>query len=187
MYKLSYKNCIFPIFLSGLVAINAAHASFLFPSASDKLKQNSNNPTPNKALSPDEFRSRVNTISQQNQNQLNNQVQQLLAKQPKPAPLPPPPSSVTKNPEKTNSAAASAPGESSEENADNSQQENQSSESSENDSLPPTTAPQQTSGSSSTTNTQNQNYSGFIGSGSSTNKSGTSGSKSNSGSLGIKY
>lgn len=131
-----------------------------------------------KVLSPDEFTKRVNSLNEQNQAGLTNQVQQLLSKQPPAPALPPPPAPLAKTP-----AATIPPVDESDKNPPpetvapkSAPTPKNSDETASQAAAPPAPLP-----------VQNQNYSGFIGANtapSTTNKNGTQ--KSNSG-WSVKY
>lgn len=169
-----FKNLIFSFIV--IVATSSIANAQLFsfsPSGNDAPKNNFSPSATNKVLSPEEFKNRVDTLSQQNQSGLNQQANQMLSKQ---TPLPPsPPVADTRKqkPAETNSLnttpAVPTPTDSA----------------SSADTTPEETAPTLPSASSSTDEAasipppQNQTYMGFQGTGTS---SGSSSSSKSSGS-----
>ena len=180
---------MFNIKLNGLLALicfmalSSANASF-WPPAPDN-NTNKNAAPANKVLSPDEFKSRVNSVSQQNQAGLNNQVQQILSKQPAAPSLPPPPIPQKKQP-KAQTPAANETNEPNETPPTIPEPPQDTTETALPAAAPPANSPPPAAAAPAPQ--QNQSYSGFIGTGnnnaSPTNKGGAT--KSNGG-WSVKY
>ena len=163
------------IALIGLASTTANAALWSTPPADNTTKTPA---SASKVLSPDEFTKRVNSLNEQNQAGLTNQVQQLLSKQPPAPALPPPPAPLAKPP-----AAAIPPADESDKNPP---PETAAPKSEPAPKDPDETTPQPAAAPAPLP-AQSQNYSGFIGANpgsSTTNKNGTQ--KSNSG-WSVKY